>query len=142
MPQLFALIFGSKYYQLPRVFRFLSSWSAGALHQLEFQQENLTSICSSLKEFECTNYCLLVGKKSEFWTNPSVIAFILRHFRNLQKLSHTCYIDQCKDKVFSGVVALFEESAIDNSEMTSMTLGSQSFGAMHLTINAPFRGIY
>jgi len=108
---------------------------------LEFQQENLTSICSSLKEFGCKNFCDVVENKSKFWTDPSVIAFILRHFRNLQKLSHNCSFYQCEDKVSSGVVALLDEALKDNTGITSMALTSETLGVIHLTINAPFRGI-
>ena len=142
IPQLFALMFGSKYYQLPRVLQpqYLASWSSGALHQLEFQQENLTSISSSLKEFGCKNFCDVVENKSKFWADPSAIAFFLRHFRNIQKLSHTCRIYQCEPQICSGVAKLLEESAKEESELTSMSFSSHSIGVIHLTNNAPFRG--
>jgi len=140
--QLFALMFGPKHDQLPMVLQPQYLRSAEIpLHKLEFHQESLTSICKSLKEFGCKHFCNLLNKRSEFWTDPSVIAFILRHFRNLQKLSHNCSFYQCEAKVSSGVVALLDEALKDNTGITSMALTSETLGVIHLTINAPFRGI-
>ena len=140
--QLFALMFGPKHNQLPMVLQpqYLKR-SEIPLHKLEFQQESLTSICSSLKEFRCKDYCDLVQSKSQFWLDPSAIAFFLRHFRYLQKLNHSCL--QCEAKVFPAIVNLLEEAAIDTTEeLTSMMAfsSSQSAGVLQLTINAPFRG--
>ena len=139
--QLFALMFGSKYYQLPGILQPKYLATSGALHQLEFQQADLTSICSSLKEFECKNFCDVVERKSEFWADPSAIAFFLRHFRHIQKISHNCLIHQCEAKICSGVTKLLEETTTDDSKMTTISFSSESLGFLHLTSNAPFIGI-
>ena len=144
IPQLFALMFGPKHSLIPQLFTHPNLGPENTMHKLEFEQEHLSPICSSLQDLRCKNFCDVVEHVFGFWTDPSTLAFILRHFRNLQKLSHLCAIyAHCAGsgvKICFNVVELLHETIKPGREVTNMTFTSESLGVMKLTVNAPFKG--
>ena len=146
-PQLFALMFGQKHSLIPKLFTQQKYGPQNTMHLLEFEQQDLSPICSSLQELTFNNFCSIVNFDFRFWTDASSMAFVLRHFRNLQQLNHHCMmIHQDRiggaTKIWSTVIELLHDTTeSDGRDITKMTFASEPLGVIKVTINAPFKGI-
>ena len=124
LEQLLALVLGKRRSLLPRQLLDQLRDDASSVAHLQFPLSSLTSICSTLQQL-----------KLFLSNNPMdhLIAFILRHFPNLQKCytastsQALCLLHQHQQRP-NGIPAISQSSSVE-------------LGLIEWTINAPFTGI-
>jgi hypothetical protein len=131
--QVLALMLGSKRALLPRTF----PKESAKLISIQFTAESVSPICSSLK---CLHYDC--DEAADDCNSPP-LAFILRHFKNLEKL----------DCLSCGKWAKGNGMAVQNLHQSYNTCkslrlqknsisSSVELGLIQWTVNAPFTGIF
>ena len=137
--QVLALMLGKKRELLPQDF-LEEIGGEESLAEVQFAPESLTPICHSLKSIEHINSgdCL----NTAFCSIAASVAFILRHFRQLQT-----WEDSKQDaKILGAVVQLLHQQqqrwAVGIKSSKQQSRMSIQLGLIQWAVNVPFSGIF
>ena len=131
IPQLLALMFGPRLDLIRQSWRVENEEIRSELHKYQFSKESLTPVCSSLQQLK-VNW--VDWEDDCLWDNSSTVAFVLRHFPQLRKLSKCCH--QHANFASSAVCLLYKTTHGD------AVATAQALGFIEWTVNAPFSGIF